>query len=82
MIGRFVRFASVGFALLFALYWIGIASFVQITFFVGEQTELSSGAKWAVQAVPTILYALTCVLFCQWFGRGIVRRVNKKGTFE
>ncbi len=82
MIGRFVRFASVGFALISAFYWISIASFVQIIFFVGEQTELSSGAKWAAQAVPTILYGLACVLFCQWFARGIVRRVNNKGTFE
>lgn len=82
MIGKFVRVASVGFAVFSALYWPSVTSFVQIIFAIDEQTEVSSGAKWAAQAVPTIFYGLACVLFCQWFAKGIVRRIDIKGPFE
>lgn len=79
--GRFVRFASLGFATGSAVYWLGIAGFVQIIFAIDEQVGVPAGGQWASQAVPTIIYGVACVLFCHWFARGVVKRIPP-GPFD
>lgn len=82
MIGKFVRVASLGFSLVSAFYWMTVASFVQILSFVETQTEVATGARWAAQSVPIIVYGVACAFFCHWFAKGIVRRIDVKGPFE
>ncbi len=82
MIGRFIRIASIGFAISSALFWLAVVGVIQIMNAVEEQADVSSTMKWAAQAIPTILYGLACVWFCHWFAKGVVRRIDIKAPFE
>ncbi len=82
MLGRFIRFASLGFTLFSAIYWMGIVIFGQIILAIDGQTEIAAGTQWAIQAVPVIVYGLICVLSCHWSAKSIVRRIDIRAPFE
>jgi hypothetical protein len=79
---RFVRFASTGFALFSAMFWltaVSIFGIAQITG-VGVGRADMNLAAWA-QAAPVLVYGAICVWFCHWFARGVAKRLPA-GTFD
>lgn len=74
--GRFIRIASLVFALLSAFYWIAVWTFVELIYVVDERLVEAGSMIWLSQALPPIIYGVVCVCFCHWFAKQIVRRMK------
>lgn len=76
---RFVRYSSVGFALVSVLFWIIVTEAIQ----AAEMLQLAGALTVShfTQAAPAVIYGVTCVWFCHWFARGVVKRMPA-GTFD
>ncbi|MEL6878623.1 MAG: hypothetical protein AAGL68_11070 [Pseudomonadota bacterium] len=75
---RFVRIASVGFAIFSVFFWSGVWMFVELVELLNER--LTEATIWdrVAQAAPALIYGVITVLFCQWFARGVIKRAPQR----
>ena len=79
MIAHFVRIASLAFAVFSVLYWTAVWVFVELVELLNERLTQASFWDRIGQALPALFYGVIVVLFCQWFAKGIVRRMQSGG---
>jgi hypothetical protein len=75
---RFVRFASLGFALFSVLFWLVVWTFVELIELLNERLTEATLVDRIAQAAPAMIYGLITVLFCQWFARGVLKRAPQR----
>ncbi len=75
-----VRFAAIVFTIVSTSFWLMATS---ITMKAGNIVLVQSAKSasyvtaYLFYAVPTLLYAVFCALFCHWFARRVVKHVVK-----
>ena len=76
--GRFVRLASLGFAVFSVIFWLTVDGIGQVRRQITEGNEPSNWDIWLTSSVPAIIYAVICVLVFHWFARKIIKRIGQE----
>jgi hypothetical protein len=75
-----VRFAAIVFTIVSTSFWL-LATSITLDGGAIVTVQLARSASYVTTylfyAVPTLLYAVLCTLFCHWFARHVVKQVGK-----
>lgn len=75
-----VRFAAIVFTIVSTSFWLMATSITMKDgniVLVQSTKSASYVTSYLFYAVPTLLYAVLCALFCHWFARRVVKHVVK-----
>ncbi|MEO1921015.1 MAG: hypothetical protein COW16_07310 [Sphingomonadales bacterium CG12_big_fil_rev_8_21_14_0_65_65_10] len=73
---RFVRVASIGFAVFSVLFWFTVQELAQIQAQIAGSEESSKWDIWLTGSLPAIAYGVICVFVFHWFAKKIIKKIG------